>query len=385
MTERVEPVRTLAAVTGSRADYALLRPVLQAIDAHPQLELRLYVTGAHLSAKHGSTVREIELDGFCRFETMDLAQSGDTPVDVTGAHARAVEGFGKRFFEERSDAVVLLGDRFETHAAATAAWISRLPIAHLHGGEVTEGSLDEAFRHGISKMASWHFVSVEDHARRLRQLGERDETIFVVGLTAWDAIAEKELPSRQDVERKLDLPPGARWFLVTYHPETAHRECSARALHAMSRALDAFPEFHVVVTHPNSDAGHEEILRHWEKERALAPDRIRLVPSLGSTLYLAVLRDAEACLGNSSSGVVEAPILGTWSVQVGDRQRGRARAESVVDCGAEIAEIRSALENRRRGWGRAFGGPGASKKIVDTLVEVIGRPPTLKRFRDWTP
>lgn len=358
MTERVEPVRVIAAVTGSRADYALLRPVLRAIEQHPRLRLRLCVTGSHLSERHGSTVKEIEADGFSHFARIPLDQSGDSAREVTRAHARAVEGFGNLFVDEKPDALLCLGDRFEIHGAATAAWIARVPIAHLHGGEVTEGSLDEAFRHGISKMSAWHFVSSEAHAQRLRQLGEAPDAIFLVGLTACDAIAETPLPSREEVRTRLSLPSDARWLLVTYHPETTHPESDRLALAAIAGAIDAFPNHHVVITHPNADTGYEEVLAFWERRRNRDPRRVRLVASLGSAYYLAALRDADLCLGNSSSGVVEAPIFETPALQIGNRQRGRARPSSIET--------------------------GASDRIVAHLARLVGQVPRDKRFHDWS-
>ncbi len=369
--------RRIAAVTGSRADYGLLRHTLQGIEQAPDLQLQLLVTGSHLSAHHGLTVREIEHDELPIAARIDMGLDGDDALASARAAARALEGIGEALDRLRPDLLLLLGDRYEILAAAQAATLLRLPIVHLHGGERSEGAFDDAIRHALSKLAHVHCVAAEPYAHRLRQMGEEAWRIHVVGATGLDALARVEPMDRATLEAEIGWRLGEINFLVTLHPETLSDtppEAQARPLLA---ALAHFPEARVLITGSNADPAGRALSAVLRTHAEAHPERFAYHDSLGSRRYLNLLREVDVVIGNSSSGIIEAPAAGCAVVDIGDRQKNRLRAPAVIDCAAEASAIRHAIETALSPAHRAlaarrvtpYGTPGAAERILCVLRE----------------
>jgi UDP-hydrolysing UDP-N-acetyl-D-glucosamine 2-epimerase len=331
--------RSIAVLTTGRQDWGLVHSTCLAIRAHPDLELRLLVGGMHLSARHGSTVEHIRSDGF--EPAAELAWLGglvDPPPDVQAAAALAAVGAALR--AGPSDALLLAGDRFETAAAAIAATVSRVPIVHLHGGEQTLGAFDDALRHAITKLSHLHLVSADEHARRVIALGEDPSTVHVVGAPGLDAAVRTDLPDRSALERALGVELRPPVVIVTVQPATLDPDPGA-VVDAVVTALGAVPATYVI-TLPNADPGSERI-RERLIEAGTGQGRA-IVEALGETRYWGLLRIADAMLGNSSSGLIEAPAVDLPAVNVGDRQEGRRREANVIDTPADGAAVAAALK-----------------------------------------
>ena len=382
--------RRICVVTGSRAEYGLLHGLLNEIGDEPGLELKLVVTGMHLAPRFGLTVREIEDDGFTIAERVDIGLDGDSAAATARAMGLGVVGLGDAFERIAPDVVVVLGDRFEVLAAAQAALVARIPIAHIHGGELTEGAFDDSMRHAITKMAHLHFVAGPAHGARVAQLGEAPDRIFEVGALGLDNIARLEPLDRAALEAEIDFRLGAGYLLVTYHPVTLSNDGGARAVEELLSALDAFPDRQVLVTGVNADPGHDRIGSRIAEYASARPERTRVCASLGRRLYLSAMKLCAAVIGNSSSGLIEAPAIGVPTVNLGSRQRGRERAPSVIDCAetrdAIAAAIRKALSPEFRTAFRdapkAYGTPGAAARIVRVLKSHPLDGVLMKRFHD---
>jgi UDP-hydrolysing UDP-N-acetyl-D-glucosamine 2-epimerase len=382
--------RQIAIVTGSRADYGHLRGVLRLLRVAPAAELKLLVTGMHLSAAFGSTWREIEADGFPVDSRIDLEVGGDAPLDVARSVGRGVAGFGGVLSESLPDVLVLFGDRYEMLAAASAGMLLNIPIAHIHGGEVTVGAFDDAIRHAITKMALVHFVAAEPYRQRVIQLGEHPDRVFNVGAPGLDQLFECDLIDRSAVARELGIPADRGFLLVTLHPTTARPDSDGVAVRALLEALDRVPDRSIVFTGVNSDPGHSVIGAAVRDFVDRSGGRARLFVSLGSCRYVSALRHADAVVGNSSSGLIEAPALGTPTVNVGDRQAGRLRAASVVDCEPTSEDVAAALERvlapdfreQTQNVLPPYGRGGASAKIAEILLHFDFRRHMPKRFFD---
>jgi UDP-N-acetylglucosamine 2-epimerase (non-hydrolysing) len=388
----VASARRVCVVTGTRADYGHLYWVLRELDADPRTELVLVVTGAHLMERWGSTVRQIEEDGFAIAARVPMDLPDDSPLAVAGALAAATSGLAETFGRLRPDLVVLLGDRYEELAAAQAALILGIPVAHLHGGETTEGAFDEAIRHSVTKMSHLHFVAAEDYGRRVRQLGEDPARVHVVGAPGLDHLRRTELAGRAELEEFLGVPLVAPVLLVTYHPETLGDDGGRSGLDALLGALDDLGDATVVVTGVNADPGHGPLSSALHGFVAAAPARRRLVESLGQRRYLGLMSVCDAVVGNSSSGLIEAPALRVPTVNIGDRQKGRLRAESVVDCRPARGDVAAALATVLDPAFRAslpdrlsrYGVGDAAVRIRDVIAATDLRGITMKHFHDWT-
>jgi len=332
-------------MTGTRADYGHLYWVLRGIVDDPALELQLVVTGAHLSSKWGNTVEQIERDGFAVARRVPFALDDDSPGAVAESMAQVTSGLAHAFTELAPDIVVVLGDRYEVLAAAQATLILGIPLAHLHGGETTEGAFDEAIRHSVTKMAHLHFVAAEEYALRVRQLGEADDRVFNVGAPGLDHLERTTLATRDELAVYLDIPLASPLLVVTYHPETLDADGGAAGLVAMLEALDTFHDATIVFTGVNADPGHDSVSTRVAQFVAARSECRRMVASLGQARYLGLLRIADAVIGNSSSGLIEAPALRVPTVNIGDRQKGRLRAASVVDCIPEVDAVRRSIEH----------------------------------------
>ena len=335
----------VAIITGTRAEYGLLTPLMRLLKEDDAFDLKLIVTGSHLSKYHGLTYKFIEQDGFHIDAKVDLGLSGDTPRDILSALAKATEGIGEALLDLKPDLVVILGDRYEILGAAQAAMIAGVPIAHLHGGEVTEGAMDENIRHAITKMSHLHFASTEDHARRIRQLGENPDHVFNVGAPGIDNIRELPLMSRSELQQSLDFDLEERFFLVTYHPVTLGERDDVETMNEMLTALDDFPEVKIILTFPNADTHGKRLADRLKSYASLQPQRVYLAESLGQIRYLSALKEAEVVIGNSSSGIIEAPSMGTPTVDIGIRQKGRTAASSVMHCQDTFTEIKKAIDS----------------------------------------
>lgn len=383
-------MRKICVVTGSRAEYGLLQWLMQEIRDDPQLQLQLAVTGMHLALAFGLTYRVIEDDGFTIDAKVEMLLSSDTTTAVTKSMGLGVVGFADAFDRLRPDIVVLLGDRFEILAAAQAALVQGIPIAHLHGGEVTEGAMDESIRHAITKMAQLHFVAAESFRDRVIQMGEPPERVFLVGATGLDAIARLRLLDRAALEADLDFQLGGACFLVTYHPETATGRDAAKDVQAILDAIESFSDAHVVFTKPNADPGNSAISQLMETWAAARPGVASVHDSLGQCRYLSLLRAVDVVIGNSSSGIIEAPSLHTPTVNVGDRQKGRPRSKSVIDCLAETGAIRRAIDQALSPAFKScldaapspYGEAGAAVKIKEVLRRVDLDGIRVKAFHD---
>jgi len=379
--------RTVLAVSGSRADYGLLLWPMRALAAAPDFTLRVAVTGQHLDPAFGSTLDAFAADGLPVDERVPIPLDDDSEAGIARAVARGIEGFAAILAARRPDLVMVLGDRFEILAAAQAAFLARLPIAHWCGGDVTAGAQDEAFRHAISKMAHLHLATSDDAARRLARMGEDPSRIVVAGSPGLDTIRLRALPDRAAVERALGIALRRRNLVVAFHPVTLEPGRSLAHQAEMLAALDSLgSEIGIVATAPNADAEGRALRAALEDWVAMRPHAAFAV-SLGSPAFLALVRLADAIVGNSSAGLYEAPALGTPTVNVGSRQEGRLRAASVIDCPPRRAAIRAAidraLELDMTGIVSPYGDGHASERMLAALRAVPDFASLLmKRFHD---
>lgn len=331
-------------ITATRAEYGLLKPVMAKAAADPEMELQILVLGMHLSPEFGFTYREIEKDGFVISKKTETLLSSDTPAGISKSMGLTMISVTDALLELAPDMAVVLGDRYEIFAAVSAAYTLRIPVAHLAGGEITAGALDEGFRHSISKMSRLHFTANEAYRRRVIQLGEAPETVFAAGDTGAENIRRQTLLGRAEIEAELGIKPDEPYFLITYHPVTLGQGDAAAEVAALISACAAFPDIRLVVTAANADAAGRQINQKWKEYQAAEPERIRLFSSLGQLRYLSAMKYCRAVLGNSSSGILEAPTMGRPSVNIGSRQEGRLRAESVIDCPPETKAIQAAID-----------------------------------------
>lgn len=370
-------LRRIAFFTSTRAEYGLLRPTMAEVASRPELSLQLIVSGTHLSKAHGETWREIASDGLPIDARVDMELGQDDLAGISASAALALSGTAQALARLRPDVLVLLGDRYELLAAAHAAVLARIPIAHVHGGEATEGAIDESIRHAVTKLAHWHFPAAEAYAERIRQMGEAPERVWNVGALAMDNIAALDPVPLAALESFIGLRLRSPSYLVTYHPVTLEPDGGLAAMRSMLSALDARAGF-VVITGANADPGAGAIRAALQAFADARPGRVALVESLGARRYLSLMHHVDAVVGNSSSGLLEAPAVGVPTVDIGCRQQGRLRAPSVIHCGEDEADIRRALEQAATPAHRAlaarrdtpYGRPGAARRIVDILSAV---------------
>lgn len=338
--------RRICVVTGSRAEYGLLYWVLHELRAAADVELQLVVTGMHLAPEFGLTVREIERDGFVIARRVDMLLSGDTAAATAKSIGLGVIGLSDALESLAPELLLVLGDRFEILAAAQAALVHNIPVAHIAGGDTTEGAFDEAIRHSITKMAHLHLVTNEPAARRVRQLGEDPRRIHVVGSPGLDHLRRTALLGRAELEQTLGAPLGARNLLVTFHPVTLEPGEGERQFAELLAALDTLgPDTTIWFTRPNADTGGRAISAALDTWAATRGERVHVHASLGQLRYLSLMAQVDAVVGNSSSGLYEAPSFRVPTVDIGDRQRGRLAAASVLHCAPERGAIRAALDH----------------------------------------
>lgn len=316
---------------------------MKEIQNDPDLQLQVIATGMHLSPEFGLTYKTIELDGFSIDAKVEMLLSSDTSIGVAKSIGLGIIGFADALYRLTPDILVLLGDRFEILAAAQAAMVERIPIAHISGGEITEGAIDDSIRHSITKMALFHFVGAEPYRNRIIQMGEHPDRVLNYGDVGLDNIKRLNLLTRNELEDQLGFSLGPGYFLVTYHPTTLDSIDPAIPMNQVFSALDQFPEKKVIITKSNADMGGRELGRMVDAYAGLHPERVYASPSLGQIRYLSAMKYCDVVVGNSSSGIVEAPAMKKASVNVGSRQRGRLKALSIIDCIEETNAIAQAI------------------------------------------
>ena len=341
---RTEMKKIIGIVTATRAEWGLLRPLAKLIQNDPIFNLFLAATGTHFLEEFGNTSKEIIADGFTIDARVDIIRSEiKGPADVSNTMANAVSGFADLFSKNHIDLLILLGDRYETLAVAIAAMNAKIPIAHLHGGELTEGAIDDSIRHSITKLSYLHFTGCEAYRRRVIQLGEQPDRVYNVGAIGIDNIRQMKLLSREELSSAIDFDVSdSKYAVVTYHPETLNGNVKYQCGQLLE-ALSAFPDMKFIITKSNADEGGliiNEMVDDYAKDHA----NVLAVSSLGNLKYLSVLKHAAVVIGNSSSGIVEAPYFKIPTVNIGVRQRGRIQAESIINCNAVASEIAGAVK-----------------------------------------
>ena len=382
--------RKICVVTGTRAEYGLLRWLIDGIEKSAVLDLQLVVTGSHLSPEFGFTIQEISNDGYPVDRKIEMLLSSDTPVGITKSMGLAIIGFADAFVELQPDLVLILGDRYEIFAAASAAMIARIPIAHLHGGEVTEGAIDEAIRHSITKMSHLHFVAAKEYRNRVIQLGENPEHVFCVGGLGVDNILRSHLLPRDQLEIDLGFRFLTRNFLVTFHPVTLENNTCADQMDELLSALEEYPEAGILFTMPNADTDGRVLI---DKIKAFCDQHsnAKWFESLGQLRYFSCLHQVHGVIGNSSSALLEAPSFQIGSINIGLRQQGRLKAKSVIDCLPEKKSILQAIEylfsddfqDKLLSNVNPYGSGGASNAIIQILEKQSFENLLLKRFQDY--
>ena len=331
-------------MSGTRAEYGLMRWLMHDLAQDPDFELQLVVSAMHLAPEFGYTVDLIRADGFIVDGEVPCLAAGDDNVSLGLSMATALQGFTQEFSRLAPDLLLLLGDRFESFAAASAATALRIPIAHLHGGEITEGAMDETFRHAITKMSHLHFVAADDYARRVIQLGEQPARVFDVGAIGLDNFKRLELPDMHQLSADLEFDLSDGFFLITQHSATLESGPPTHGIDVLLEALEHFPKIRLLITMANADPGGRAINERLDKYAKTHEDRVYLTSSLGQQRYLGALQTTMAVLGNSSSGLIEAPAVDVPTVNLGTRQAGRLRSHSVIDSAENASAIRTAIE-----------------------------------------
>lgn len=382
-------MRKICVITGTRAEYGLLRWVMQGIKGDPELTLQIIATGMHLSPEFGLTYREIERDGFHIDRKVEMLTSSDTSVGIAKSMGLGMIGFADALTELQPDIIVVLGDRFEIFSAVAAAMVSRIPVAHIHGGEATEGLIDEAIRHSISKMSHLHFVAAEEYRHRVIQLGEDPNQVFLVGGLGIDNIKRLELLSRADLEESLGIKLGEKNLLITFHPVTLEKATSADQMTELLAALSELHDTRLIFTLPNADTDGRSLIALIE-EFVSCHDNARAYISLGQLRYLSCIAQVDGVVGNSSSGLLEVPSFHKGTINIGDRQRGRLQADSVINCEPERDSILGALsrlysddfQSALAGVRNPYGEGGGSEIIVEIIRSCTLDHLLKKRFHD---
>jgi len=366
--------RKICLVTGTRAEYGLLYWLMKKIDADKDFELQTIATGMHLSEEFGNTYQQIEKDGFTIDKKVDISLLSDTELAISKSMGLGMIGFSNAFNELQPDLLVVLGDRFEIFSAVSSAMIARIPVAHLHGGEVTEGAFDESIRHSITKMSHLHFTATEEYKNRVIQLGEQPNRVFNVGGLGIDNINKLKLLSKSSFEKEMDFKLGEKNILVTFHPVTLENHTSEEQFQALLDSISELKDTKIIFTKANSDPGGR-VINCLIDSYVLVNDNSVAFTSMGQLNYLSALQFVDAVVGNSSSGPLEAPSFNVATIDIGDRQKGRIKAESVISCLPEKKHIDNALkkiysqrfQEMVKNVKNPYGDGGASEIIFDTI------------------
>ena len=382
-------MKKVCVVTGTRAEYGLLRWVMDGIQKSKSLRLQIIATGMHLSHEFGLTFREIEKDGFVIDKKVDMLVSSDTPQGITKSIGLGMIGFADALEDLRPDLMLVLGDRFEIFSAVAATMISRIPVAHLHGGEATEGLIDEPIRHSVTKMSHLHFVANTEYRKRVIQLGEQPDRVFLVGGLGIDNIVKLNLLGRKELEQALVFKLGLKNLMITFHPVTLENSTSEEQMQELLAALGKLKDTHLIFTMPNADTDGRILFRLIEEFVEKHPHS-KAFTSLGQLRYLSCIQHIDGVVGNSSSGLAEVPSFKIGTINIGDRQRGRIKADSVIDCKPTRQSIGEALEklystNFQRTIKTVvnpYGTGGASEALVKILEDISLSDILKKEFYD---
>lgn len=364
----------IGVVTSTRADYGLLSPIIKKLKGITEFNTDIIVTGMHLEEEYGYTYREIEADGFAISYKIRIQEAGNSCYDMTKTMANVLTSFGELFAKKHYDLLVVLGDRYEMLAVCIAAVNEHIPIAHLYGGDTTEGALDECYRHSITKMSYLHFTSTKIARERVIRMGEDPERVFNVGAVGIENALKCELLSKHELEQELGFSLGKKYAVVTFHPVTQEVNTAGEQINSLIEALNTLKDYHFLITKSNSDAGSRLINDCLEK---FASDNknVHLVTSLGMKKYLSALKYADFAIGNSSSGLMEVPCFGIPTINIGDRQKGRVQGNTIVNCLPNTQEIIDAVNracnNEFVEQCKKCDNPYGDGKTSDKVVEVI--------------
>lgn len=379
--------KKICIATGTRAEYGLLNPLMNLIKKDKSFELQIIATAMHLSPEFGMTINEISKDGFKVNEKIEMLLSADTDTAVVKAMGLAMITASEVFKRLKPDLLVILGDRFEMLAIATSAYLMNIPIAHIAGGETTEGAFDEGIRHSITKMSSLHFAATEIYRKRIIQLGENPKSVFNVGALGLDNIKSMNLLSRKGLEKDLKLSFDGKTALVTFHPVTLDKESPKKQFEKVLGALEKFPDLKLIFTMPNSDTGGREIIELIKNFTAKRNNSYAFT-NLGQKRYLSTLKNVDMVIGNSSSGIVEVPFMGIPTVNIGDRQKGRLMGDSIINVPCEtvsiVSGIKKALSKKRNSLRikNLYGNGTAAKQMLELIKKNINHISTKKTFYD---
>jgi len=384
-------MRKVCVVTGTRAEYGLLYSLMKELESSENIRLQLIVTGMHLSPEFGYTFSDVE-KVFSISKKIEILLSSDTAIGISKSMGLAQISFSEAYDELKPDIVVLLGDRFELFSAAAAAMIACIPIAHIHGGEITEGAFDDSIRHCITKMSHLHFVTTDEYRRRVVQLGESPERVFNCGAPGLDAIKNSNLFEREELEREIDFRFGQKNLLVTFHPVTLEPGMAGAQFQEILSALDELSDTHIIFTKANADTGGRLINKMIDDYVADNVGKSVAFQSLGQLRYLSTLKYVDGVVGNSSSGLIEAPSFKVGTVNIGHRQSGRVKAASVIDCSADRDSILDAItklyspdfQKNLKLVVNPYGDGGGSKLIAAHLERISLEKLIKKTFFDFS-
>ena len=369
--------RKICIVTGTRAEFGLMQWLMHEVEEDKDLELQVIATGMHLSPEFGFTYRAIEERGFTINKKIEMLLSSDSSVGISKSMGLGMISFSEAYNEIKPDIIVVLGDRFEAFSAVSSAMIAGIPIAHIHGGEATEGLVDEPIRHSITKMSHLHFTATKAYAKRVMQLGEQPDRVFETGTPGLDNIERLTLLNKTEFEKSIDFKLRDKNIIITYHPVTLERNTAKSQFKELLDAIDCFPDIGVIITMPNADTDGRIIIKMINEYQGKNADRVKVFTSLGQLRYLSALQYVDVVVGNSSSGLIEAPSFKIPTVNIGERQKGRIKAKSVVDCDPTCESITNALKTvfsasfrgNLKDMVNPYGTGGASKKIKSILKD----------------
>jgi len=378
----------IVVATGTRAEYGLLRNLIRLIDSSKEFNLLLLVTGSHLSKNHGLTYKEIEKDNFEIKRKINIHLDRDQPIDISNSTALGIKGFSKAYRDLAPDLIIVLGDRFELLSAVIPALFENIPIAHIHGGERTEGCIDEAIRHSITKFSNYHFVATETYKKRVIQLGENPDRVFNVGGMGIDSLESMRLKSREEIEKELKIKLLFKSLIVTFHPVTLEKSSSKKYIHELINSLRVLNNTTLIITMPNADMENKQIVSAWN-EFAKKRKNTFLFKSLGQLRYFSLLKQVDGVIGNSSSGLLEVPYFKKGTINIGQRQKGRIKGNSIIDCEPNQKAITNAInhlysetfQSRLKNVKNPYGEKGASKKIFE-IIKKLDLKNTRKSFYD---
>ncbi|EJL74899.1 UDP-N-acetylglucosamine 2-epimerase [Chryseobacterium populi] len=383
-------MKKLCAVTATRAEYGLLKPLMNAINAHQEFELQLLVTGAHLSPEFGNTYTLIEQEGFYINKKVEMLLSADTGSSIVKSMGLGMIGYADAFSRLNPDAIIILGDRYEMLAVASSASAMKIPIIHLHGGEITEGAYDDSFRHAITKLSHLHFASTESHRERIIQLGEQPQNVFNVGAIGIDNIVNLPLLSKEALEQDLGIRFAKYNYQVTFHPETLADLSAEEQFKVLLQAIKNQKESFFVFTKSNADTNGRIINRMIDEFVTENPHIAKAFTSLGSLKFLSLLKHSNAIIGNSSSGIIEAPSLHTPTINIGDRQKGRMQAKTIINCVVDQLQIEEAIDRTQdeifmqsiKNLQNPYGNGDTTNKIMKIIESTDFSKLLIKKFYD---